>query len=1133
MGVLGIDIGAVTVDVAYSDGTNIKADKFTRGPGLTADEIVAAIRHLARKWAFDPAGLSEIRIGSTGAINMLLGRNFARVGLITTEGFADTLPLARQNRAGLYHPVARSPAPTFLVAPQTIHEVDGRLDPTGAQVTPLSTGRIRAATAHLVEQGVEAIAVCLLFSHLNPRHESQCAEVIAEVAPDVPVILSHEVDGNAREYERTLSACLEAALSPAQRSNVEDIAAALAGLGFAGRLSFGESRGHLISKAEALKTTSRQLASGPAASALFSGALAAQAWADQAIALDIGSTSTDVALIKNGAPSLTHHSVMAGVPTRLESADIHSVAIGGGSRAIWDKARGLEIGAEADEDAPTLTDALVSLGALPGSLVRDGQRRLGGLAERAGMTVADLALGIRDAALDRIVASVVRYAVDRNVDPAAVPLILGGGLGGTLACLLAERTGGSRVIVDRRSPMSGAVGLLMGRHATEAAAPINTPLDQLTQTDLDRALTALRSSSPADDDKAARGSEQVALRVAMATNGFMHPVTLTLETQTPTVETLRDAFAADHTARFGRPSREAGFVFGIGAIRFEARTGNGLTLAGGHLRDMHLPAGWQAVDQGGITAFVRSSAEARTARPETLQMRLNAIAQSMQELLFRTAVSPVVREGNDAAAAILTPEGELLALSDAIPLLLGALDGSARAIISRFPVNTMRDGDLFLMNDPFQGGTHLPDLTVVRPIFADGTVIALAASILHHQDMGGMRAGSVPPDAVDIYQEGLRLGPLRLGQGDRIDPTIEDLINSNSRAANTVLGDLASQVGAATRAATLLSRLATEVGLEQFRTGAQSCLDRGEELARHAISQMAPGPHDATEQLDPSPGLPEVRIKLRLNCAEERFVADFTGTSAQVAAPINCVRSGPFAAAFYSLLSTLGDTVFRNGGVVRRITLILPEASAINASPPAAVNARMGIVRSTTSALLQGLALALPGTMPAANSGMSFVLAFSGKTETDQRFIATEIIAGGAGGGPAGDGVAGISTDVGNAMNMPVEALESQIPVRVIRARRRKGSGGAGQFRGGDGIERRYLALQDGINVSLRGDRFCHVPTGVRGGGSPKPAAARVVRRDGSIETLGSRSAPVLNQGDELIVESCGGAGYGFLPSEQ
>lgn len=1097
MRVLAIDIGAATLDLALLADGCVHARKVARGPGDAGEMVARALDEALAAWSVRPASLDEIRIGSTGAINRLLARDVARVGLITTRGFGDMLTLGRQNRDGLHEPVARSPSPLFLVGRGAIGEVDGRLDRDGAEVVPLLADSVRAAGARMRESEVEAIAVCLLFSHVNPAHEVACAAILAEAAPGIPVVLSHRVDPQAREYERAVSTCLEAALRPSTGQENAAIARALQAAGFRGRLSFAESRGHLVSREEAARLAMAQLVGGPAVSARASAALASACGIRNALAIDVGSTTTDIVLIAEGSPATATHGVIGGVPLRAGMIDLTNVAMGGQSAVVLSTPTGIGFRPSGHRDALRLTDALVVLGLLPADIAPGARARVAEAASRAGIGADLLARQIREAALDRLASHVLRHAVARNVDPATVPLVANGGLGPVLAQALGQRLGSPAILTDRHAATSGAIGLLRARHALETTVRLNAPLTALDAAGLETARAGLATGRD--------GAGEVRLAMSIAPDAFMHPVRLSLPEQRICVAGLRDSFAAHHLAQFAVPPRGPGFLFALHRLALE----EALPVP---------PLEARTLDLG---------APAAGPRPETLQLRLNAIAQRMQELLFRTAVSPVVREGNDAAAAILTPEGELLALSDAIPLLLGALDGATRAILERFPAETMREGDLFILNDPYLGGTHLPDLTVLRPVFAEGRLIALAASILHHQDVGGMRPGSVPPDAVDIFQEGLRLPPMPLGEGDRIAPGMEALIRANSRAADTVLGDLSAQIGAARQAAASLRALAADFDADAFEAGIAACLARGEALARDTIAAMAAGPHRAREALDPTPGLPDIEIHLALSCAGAAFEADFTGTTPQVAAPVNCVRSGPFAAALYTLLSAMGETVFRNGGVARCIALRLPEGCAINAAPPAAVNARMGIVRATTSAFLQAVAQAFPDRMPAANSGMSFVMAFSGTHADGRRFIVTEIVAGGAGGGPLADGATGISTDVGNAMNMPAEALESQIPVRLLASEVRRGSGGAGRFRGGDGIRRSYLALQDGIEVSVRGERFRSLPAGLRGGHAPSPAAARVIRRDGTVEHLGSRSTPRLDAGDRLIVESCGGAGYG------
>ena len=282
----------------------------------------------------------------------------------------------------------------------------------------------------------------------------------------------------------------------------------------------------------------------------------------------------------------------------------------------------------------------------------------------------------------------------------------------------------------------------------------------------------------------------------------------------------------------------------------------------------------------------------------TVQWRLDGIAAAMQETLFRTAVSPVVRDGADAASALFCPEGRLIALSPAIPLLLGALPDAARAILAAIPREEIRPGALYWMNDPYAGGTHLPDIAVMRPVFLQDRLIGHAASLLHHQDVGGMRAGAVPPDATEIFREGQRLPPGRLGTRDRIDAGAAALIAANSREPEIVLGDLGAQIGTARRAGNALARIAAETGPETLAARTEAALDTGERDARAAIAAMPPGRFTARDRLDPSDGLPDATVQIALAREGDALHADFTGSARQVPALLNCVRSGPLSAAF-------------------------------------------------------------------------------------------------------------------------------------------------------------------------------------------------------------------------------------------
>jgi N-methylhydantoinase B len=513
--------------------------------------------------------------------------------------------------------------------------------------------------------------------------------------------------------------------------------------------------------------------------------------------------------------------------------------------------------------------------------------------------------------------------------------------------------------------------------------------------------------------------------------------------------------------------------------------------------------------------------------PRIFQLRLDGLSQTMQEQLLRTAVSPVVREGADCASAVFTADGELLAMSEAIPLLLGALPGLVRAVLATHTAQTWCEGDIFTTNDPFAGGTHLPDIAIMMPVFVGGQLVAISASLLHHQDIGGTRAGSVPPDATEIYQEGLRIPAMRAGQANALTQDFRALIHAASRVPDIVLGDFDAQVAAGLNMARGIERIISELGVAEFLALAKDILDLGERmmvqrLARFPV-QMAKG----ADGLDPVSGLGACDVCVSLLVKDATLYADFTGSSPQVEAPVNCVASGPLSVLLYTMITLLGPDALRNGGILRRLKMTLPDRSVVNASAPAPVNARTNMVRATASAVLQAMAELVPEGAPAANCGMAYVIAFSGRRADHTPFLATEIIAGGAGGGPWADGATGISTDVGNARNMPAEALEDSLPLRVICAERRRGSGGAGRFKGGDGICRTYEALCDGISVSIRGERFVRVPNGAGGGQAPQPGAAHITRANGTLETLAARSAIKLNLGDRLTIESPGGAGFG------
>ncbi|MCK8784354.1 hydantoinase B/oxoprolinase family protein [Roseomonas sp. NAR14] len=517
---------------------------------------------------------------------------------------------------------------------------------------------------------------------------------------------------------------------------------------------------------------------------------------------------------------------------------------------------------------------------------------------------------------------------------------------------------------------------------------------------------------------------------------------------------------------------------------------------------------------------------------EIVRRRLEAIAEEMQGIMLRSAVSPIVREANDASASLFLPDGTVLAQSVSLPLLLGCLVPAVARLTAAFPVATMRPGDVYLMNDPYDGGTHIPDVSLLVPVFApDGEErpIGLAATILHHQDMGGLTPGSVPTAATEIFQEGLRLPPLRLARGGETDAQILRIIACNTRTPDAFAWDLDAQIAACRTGAARLAALAGKLGTDRLGAVLAALVRRAEQATRAAIRAMPDGTWHYADALD-NDGVDldrPVRIAVAVTIAGDGMTIDFAGSAPQVRGPINAVPAGVMAGAYFALRAVTGADIPNNGGCFRPLHLRLPEGSVVNPRPPAAVNARTATVKILTNAILGALAQAVPDRVPAANSGLSVIMALSGRRPDGSTFVLTEAVQGGSGGSASGPGVGAVSTDIGNTMNQPVEAMETDAPVRVHRLALRRGSGGAGRHPGGDGVVREYEVLRGPLTLTFRGERHDHRARGAMGGGDGLPSEAWILRADGAREPIRSKLTTVLHAGDRLLMATAGAGGWG------
>ncbi len=514
---------------------------------------------------------------------------------------------------------------------------------------------------------------------------------------------------------------------------------------------------------------------------------------------------------------------------------------------------------------------------------------------------------------------------------------------------------------------------------------------------------------------------------------------------------------------------------------------------------------------------------------EVVRNKLDGIANEMQSTLLRSSFSTVVKEGLDASASLFTLEGETLSQALAIPIHLATLIPVVRTIIREFPPDTVHEGDLFIMNDPYCGGTHLPDVAVVMPVFHDGRPVAWSAAMTHHQDVGGMSPGSVPPVATEIWQEGIRIPPLRLREAGVFNDTLMKMLKLNVRVPESFLGDLGAQIAACTVGARRLREVAARYGHNHTQAMFAELLDRSELLTREALAAIPDGTYPYVDWLD-NDGIDldtPVRIEVAVTIAGDTMHCDFTGTGPQTRGPFNAVPSGAQAAAYYAVRALTDPAIPTNGGCFRPVTLHLPEGSLVNPAEPAPVNSRTATIKRIASVIVGALKDALPERVPADGASELLVLMFGGRRDDGRRYVVGEFDAGGSGGGPHRDGVDVIETDGSNCMNLPAEALELEAPIRVHRMALRRDSGGAGTWRGGLGCVREFEFLEGEVTLTHRGERHVHAARGAQGGEPGAKAVSRILRAGGGEELVPSKLLTTVRQGDRLVVETAGGGGYG------
>lgn len=496
-----------------------------------------------------------------------------------------------------------------------------------------------------------------------------------------------------------------------------------------------------------------------------------------------------------------------------------------------------------------------------------------------------------------------------------------------------------------------------------------------------------------------------------------------------------------------------------------------------------------------------------------------SVAEEMGLTLQRASFSPNIKERLDFSCAVFDAAGRMIAQAAHIPVHLGSMPASVASALAAF--ETFAPGDVIVLNDPYHGGTHLPDVTMISPVFIDERRCFWAASRAHHADVGGMSPGSLPL-STELYQEGLIIPPVKLIDGGRRNEALLALIGANSRAPHERLGDLEAQLAAQRVGAARLQALVAAHGLKRVQAHAEALMAYSRRLIGAAIAALPEGSYSFEDALE-GDGQREYRIPIccRVTVAGSEMTVDFTGSAAQVLGSLNAVPAVVHSAVWYCVRLLAEEDVPVNHGCFEPIEVIAPPHSVLAPDFPAAVAAgNVETSQRIVDAVLGALALALPGRIPAASQGTMNNVTLGGAG-----FVFYETIGGGHGAGPAGDGLSGRHSHMTNTRNTPVEAIEQALPLRITAYRLREGSGGSGRHAGGEGICRVYEFLAP-ATVTVNSERRVWGPYGLRGG-EPGEVGHNCLLRDGIETDLGGKATVQVKPGDRLIVETPGGGGWG------
>jgi 5-oxoprolinase (ATP-hydrolysing) len=1182
-----IDRGGTFTDVVArsSDGRQRIEKLLSENPRQYDDAALEAIR---RVLAEEGGTVEEVRMGTTVATNALLERKGERVALAITRGFGDALRIGYQARPEIFARHIVLPAMLY----ERVVEIDERVSVDGEVLVSLDEAQAREALAEVRAAGLDSLAIVLMHGWRHVEHEARLAGLAHELG-FTQVSVSHEVAPLIKLIGRGDTTVVDAYLSPVLRRYVDRVAAGLpdgTDLHFM-QSNGGLAEARAFRGKDAILSGPAGGVVGMVAASAPHGAQKLIGFDMGGTSTDVShyagafelADESVVAGVRIRAPMMQINTVAAGGG---------SICRFDGMRfRVGPESAGANPGPACYRNGGplTVTDCNLFLGRIdaaqfPAVFGPTGDQPLDAEASRARLqeiadqlggakSLAEIADGFLDIAVDNMAAAIRKISIARGHDVTRYTLACFGGAGGQHACRVADALGMERILIHPLAGVLSAYGIGIADVKAIRDASLLKPLGE----DFADSLADLeqRARDALIEQGVHHARIELNSRARLRTAGS----DTTLEIGLGPSEQMRAEFAELHRKRFGYWDEgaevivEALLVEAVGKSSPSQSDGeenhaqNGGGVIGASVvypstihssvngsppqptaREEWLgPAlifdptstivvelGWRAerVDDGTLVLtrtapLERAKAIGTDVDPVQLEIFNNlfmAIAEEMGVALQATATSVNIKERLDFSCAIFDSQGALIANAPHIPVHLGSMGESIRRIIDTR--GQCRDGrgilrgDAYVLNDPYRGGTHLPDITVIVPVFTgdEAEPSAFVAARGHHADVGGIAPGSMPPDSRTIDEEGVLIdNELLVGEGHFREAEIRALLGSGgwpARNPDRNISDLKAQLAACTRGAEVLAQTARDYGREVVAAYMRHVLANAEESVRRLLGRLDDGTFDY--EMDNGG---QVRVRITVDKQARSAVFDFTGTSGQLADNFNAPFSIVRAASLYVVRTLIDDAIPMNDGCLRPIELVVPDGSMLNPKYPAAVVA--GNVE--TSQVVTDSLFAATGRLAPSQGTMNN---FTFGNAAHQYY---ETIAGGSGAGPDHGGTSAVQTHMTNSRLTDPEILETRLPVRLEQFAIRRGSGGAGAHRGGDGLVRAVTFLEP-MRANILANRRRVAPRGIAGGADAEAGRNWVERTDGSIEMLSATASAEMQPGDRFVIETPGGGGYGAAP---